>query len=310
MNPIDPNTHVSSSNGYQSTEPANSQISAESRRTLKQILQGDQCLVAASVFDAGSARLAAHIGAEIGVLGGSAAAQVVLGVPDIVLLTASDLVEQARRICRTGCVNLIVDADHGYGNALNVMRTIGDLQAAGVAATCLEDSRLPREHGAGPQQALVSLEEAQQKMRAALHARGNGPMLIMGRTNAVDSSGIDDAIKRLQAYEATGVDALFVPYLKRRDDLERIAHAVRSPIVVAGAHESLFDIPWLTRMGVKIWMAGHQPLAVASAALLDAMIAAQNGTPASQMLTEKVTRVSKLATAAQTYQTLTDQFLR
>ncbi|WP_159078757.1 isocitrate lyase/PEP mutase family protein [Orrella marina] len=303
-------THQTEATGRVMPGDASAYQAPDTRRTLRQILSADECLVAASVFDAASARLARHIGAEVGVLGGSAAAQVVLGVPDIVLLTASDLVEQSRRICRTGCVHLIVDADHGYGNALNVMRTISDLQAAGVAATCLEDSRLPKEHGSGPQQALVSMEEGCQKMRAALHARGDGPMLILGRTNAIDSTGIDDAIARLQAYESVGVDALFVPYLKQRDDLERIASAVRSTLVVAGAHASLFDPAWLAQMGVRVWMWGHQPLAVATAELLRAMQSAQNGMPASELLNEDARRASKLATASQAYEGLTDQFLR
>lgn len=282
----------------------------DKRRTLREILGSDECLVAASVFDAASARLARHIGSEVGVLGGSAAAQVVLGVPDIVLLTASDLVEQSRRICRTGCVHLIVDADHGYGNALNVMRTVADLQAAGVAAACLEDSRLPKEHGSGPQQALASVHEGRQKMRAALQARGDGPMLILGRTNAIESTGIDDAITRMQVYESAGVDALFVPYLKQRDDLERIASATRLPLILAGAHACLFDPVWLAQMRVRIWMWGHQPLAVATAALLHAMQSAQAGVPASELLNEDTVRISKLATASQVYEGLTDQFLR
>lgn len=274
------------------------------------VLNSEGCTVAASVFDAVSARLAQHAGARIGLLGGSAAAQAVLGVPDIVLLTASDLVEQARRICRTECVELIVDADHGYGNALNVMRTVADLQAAGVAGTCLEDSLLPRRHGSDGQQELISTDEACQKLKAALIARGDGPMLIMGRTNAIDIEGIDAAILRLSAYEATGVDALFVPYLKRREDLEKISAAVNRPLVLAGAHESLFELPWLAKMGVKVWAWGHQPLAVATAALRQAMQAAQAGTPPSKLLDETVRQTSRLATAADLYQHLGEQFLR
>ena len=280
------------------------------KRPLADILQSDQCVVASSVFDAVSARLAQALGSDVGVLGGSAASQAVLGAPDIVLLTASELVEQARRICRTGCVNLIVDADHGYGNALNVMRTIEELQSAGVAATCLEDSVLPRPFGSDQTQELISIDEGHQKMLAALQARGNGSMLVFGRTNAIASTCVEDAIKRLQVYQEAGVDALFLPYLKHRKDLDRIAAAVSLPLIVAGSDESLFDLDYLTARGVRIWMWGHQPQAVATAALFEAMKAVQRGVPPSELLKNIDPGTAGIATAAQRYRDLTERYLQ
>lgn len=280
------------------------------KRPLADILQSDQCVIASSVFDAVSARLAQALGSDVGILGGSAASQAVLGAPDIVLLTASELVEQARRICRTGCVNLIVDADHGYGNALNVMRTIEELQSAGVAATCLEDSVLPRSFGSDQTQELISIDEGHQKMLAALQARGNGSMLVFGRTNAIASTGVEDAIKRLQAYQAAGVDALFLPYLKHRKDLDQIAASISLPLIVAGSDESLFDLEYLTARGVRIWMWGHQPQAVATAALYEAMKAAQRGVPPSELLKNIDPGTVGIATAAQRYRELTERYLQ
>ncbi len=284
--------------------------SPASKRPLVDILQSDPCIIASSVFDAVSARLAQALGSDVGVLGGSAASHAVLGAPDIVLMTATELIEQARRICRTGCVNLIVDADHGYGNALNVMRTIEDLQSAGVAATCLEDSVLPRAFGSDQTQSLISIEEGSQKMLAALQARGDGSMLVIGRTNAIASTGVKDAIKRLQAYQAVGVDALFLPYLKRREDLDQIADSVSLPLIVAGSDESLFDLDYLTERGVKIWMWGHQPQAVATAALFEAMKAAQRGVPPSELLTHTDPGTASIATAAEHYTSLTQRYLQ
>jgi carboxyvinyl-carboxyphosphonate phosphorylmutase len=116
---------------------------------LREILAGDQCVVACSLFDPMSARVADELGFELGIMGGSVAALAVLGAPDLILLSLTELAEQARRVCRAGRVGLIVDADHGYGNALSVMRTVEELQTAGVAGISIEDTLLPRAFGAG-----------------------------------------------------------------------------------------------------------------------------------------------------------------
>lgn len=252
------------------------------QHTLRELLASPRCMIASSVFDPVSARIAREIGSEIGVLGGSVASHTVLGAPDIVLLTATELVEQARRICRTDCVQLLVDADHGYGNAMNVIRTIQELQAAGVAGACIEDSVLPRAYGTAGSQALVSIEEATKKMQAAVQARGEkGKMLVVARTNAVAVTSAQDAAKRLMAYEKTGVDALFLPYLKRRQDLDEIAKCVSLPLIIGGSDESLFDLDYLASRGVKVWLWGHQTYAVAVQALYEAMKAIHAGvTPA------------------------------
>src|SRR5690606_7505151 len=209
-------------------------------------LAGERCVTAASVFDPVSARIADHIGFEVGVMGGSVASFAVLGDPDLVLITLSELAEQTRRVCRAARLCVVVDADHGYGNALNVMRTVQELQAAGAAAITIEDTLLPRGYGAaGRAPALISLEEGLGKMKAALDARADagedrGP-LILGRTSAAGITGVDDAIRRLRAYEATGVDALFVAGLRTRAELDRIADALTLPLVLGGCHENLAD---------------------------------------------------------------------
>lgn len=198
-------------------------------RLLRQILSGTECLTASSAFDPISARIAHSLGFEVGVMGGSVASYAVLGAPDLILLTMSELVEQARRVCRATSLRLIVDADHGYGNALNVMRTVQELQAAGVAGVTIEDTLLPRAFGSPAAPQLVSLEEGVGKMKAALKGRGAGEALVFGRTSAASITGVDDAIRRLRAYETVGVDALFVPGLKTRSDRDRIAEAVTVP---------------------------------------------------------------------------------
>lgn len=280
------------------------------KRSLKEILQAPGCLVASSVFDPISARIAQDLGSEVGVLGGSVASHTVLGAPDIVLLTATELVEQARRICRTDCVNLIVDADHGYGNALNVMRTIQELQAAGVAAACVEDSVLPYAFGSSGAQSLVSIEEGIKKMQAAVEARGkHGAMLVVARTNAAASAGVAEAAKRLRAYQETGVDALFLPYIKSREELDRVATELSMPIIMGGSHESLHDLDYLADRGVKIWLWGHQTFAVAVQALYDAMKEIQDGVFPSQLKNKASEKRMRQVLDSDRYDSLTRQYL-
>ena len=280
------------------------------RHTLKDILAGSKCQIASSVFDPVSARFAQALGSQVSVMGGSVASHTVLGAPDIVLLTATELVEQARRICRTEAVNLMVDADHGYGNALNVARTVQELQAAGVAAACVEDSVLPRPFGPSDTQGLVSIEEGIKKMQAAVHARGQGPMLIAARTNANATAGPQEAARRLLAYQETGVDALFLPYLKRREDLDQITQDLKLPVIVAGSDAALFDLDYLASRNVKVWLWGHQSFGVAMEALFGAMKSIHEGVAPSQLANKPSHETMQLATHEAYYKAMIEQFLK
>ena len=164
-----------------------------------------------------------HLGFEIGLLAGSTASLTVLGAPDLMLMTASELVQQAQRVCRATSIPLLVDADHGYGNALNVGRTIEDLATVGVAAATIEDTILPTPFGANGKSGLISLEEAVGKMRAALAARPDQAFAIVARTSASLAPNVEDMIGRLRAYERAGVDALFIVGLKNMADLSAVA---------------------------------------------------------------------------------------
>ena len=279
-------------------------------RSLRELFASQECLIASSVFDPVSARFAKALGSEVGVMGGSVASHAVLGAPDIVLLTASELVEQARRICRLEAVNLVVDADHGYGNALNAMRVVQELQAAGVAATCIEDSILPRAYGGSDTQGLISIDEGIKKMQAAVQARGTGPMLVVARTNANGSEGPQEAARRLVAYQETGVDALFVPYLNNKEELEIITKDLKLPIMIAGSDTSIFDREDLARRGVKAWLWGHQPFTVAAQALFEAMKAVQEGVTPSDLVQPNAKAALAIATDALGYEQLTEKYLK
>ncbi len=147
--------------------------------------------------------------------GGSVASLAVLGDPDIALITLTELAEQMRRMSRAAPLPVLVDADHGYGNALNVRRTVQELEMAGAAGLTIEDTLLPQAFGEAKTQ-LMSLEEGVGKMKAALDGRSDPSLVIMARTGAVSISGLDDAIRRARAYEAVGVDALFFTGIKAR----------------------------------------------------------------------------------------------
>src|SRR3954453_1580038 len=154
------------------------------REGFRAVLAGDRCVHPGSVFDPISARIAEELGFEIGMLDGSIASFTQLGAPDLIVLTLTEFAAQAYRINRAGKLPLMVDADHGYGNALNVMRTVQELETAGVAALMIEDTLLPRAFGE-KKPSTISLEEGVGKMKAALAAREDKALTIIGRTSAL-----------------------------------------------------------------------------------------------------------------------------
>jgi carboxyvinyl-carboxyphosphonate phosphorylmutase len=268
---------------------------ASPREQFRALLASEQCVAPGSVFDPISARIALDLGFEVGMFAGSIASMTVLGAPDLIVLTLSEFADQARRICRAAPIPLLVDADHGYGNALNVMRTVEELENAGVAALSIEDTRLPQAYGQA-EPALISLDEGVGKMRAALLARQDPGLVIAGRTSAPAIAGIEEAIARCRAYEAAGVDALFVVGLATLADLEALSAAVRVPNILGGGKE-LKDLGVLARHRVRVALQGHQPFMAAVQAVHDTLKALREGVPpaelqgvASAALIKQVTR--------------------
>jgi carboxyvinyl-carboxyphosphonate phosphorylmutase len=126
------------------------------RERFRSILSGSTCVYPGSVFDPISARIAEDLGFEVGMFAGSVASMTVLGAPDLIVLTLTEFAQQACRICRAANLPLLCDADHGYGNALNVMRTVEELEMAGVAGLSIEDTELPSPYGSFGKPRLVS----------------------------------------------------------------------------------------------------------------------------------------------------------
>jgi oxaloacetate decarboxylase len=239
----------------------------QQRERLRAVLAGTQCLSPASVYDALSARVAQAVGYEIGMLAGSVASNTTLAAPDLIVLTLTEFADQVRRIMRASTLSLIVDADHGYGNALNVMRTVEELEHAGVSALSIEDTALPARFGQreGADE-LISTEEMVGKLKAAVAARNDASLIIAGRTAALKIEDTARTVARVKAYAATGVDAIFVVGLEKLDQLEAVRDAMRLPIIVGSAPASLKRDDLAAR-GARILLQGHQPVAAAVKAL-------------------------------------------
>jgi oxaloacetate decarboxylase len=246
------------------------------RDALRSILSGSACIRPGSVYDAISIRIAEDLGFEIGMFGGSIASLAVLGDPDITLITLTELTEQMRRMSRAAALPVLVDADHGYGNALNVRRTVEELEIAGAAGLTIEDTLLPQAFGQ-PGVQLISPEEGVGKMKAAVDARSDPALVIMARTGAASVSGLDDAIARAKTYQAAGVDALFFTGVKTAAELEAISTATKLPIVLGGFPEELVDRDYLAGQRVRIALQGHAPFAAAIQAVYETLKALRDG---------------------------------
>jgi len=249
----------------------------EQRKKLRVALAGSKCVSATSVFDPLSARVAEAVGFEIGMLSGSLASITTLAAPDLNVLTLTEYADQIRRIMRVSGLSLFIDADNGYGNALNVMRTVQEVEHAGVSALSIEDMVLPRSFGqAEGEQRLVSIEEAVGKLRAAVAGRSDPSLVIAARTSALVVEGVDGAVARAKAYSMAGVDAIYlatnvagVNVYSRPDILEQfkaVNAAAKLPLML-NAGRSLLKREDLTACGVRIMAQGLQPVAASVKAL-------------------------------------------
>ena len=248
------------------------------RQRLRAVLNGSVCVHPGSVWDPMSARIAEEIGFEVGMFAGSTASLAVLGAPDLIVVTLTEFVEQCRRICRAVSVlPLMVDADHGYGNALNAMRTVQEVETAGVSGMTLEDTVLPRPFGDG-KVVLHSIEEGLGKVKAGLAARDDASFVIVARTSAVQVTGLADAVERARVYSASGADALFFTGVKSRAELDAISAVATLPIILGGMETAdMRDRDYLASRGVRIALQGHQPIQAAQRAVFETLKALRDG---------------------------------
>jgi carboxyvinyl-carboxyphosphonate phosphorylmutase len=204
---------------------------------------------------------------------------------------------------------LLVDSDHGYGNALNVKRTVEELETAGVAALTIEDTDLPRPFGPSGKPSMISVEEGVGKMRAALAGRQDRNLVVAGRTSALPISGVDETIKRATAYQSAGVDAIFLSGAKTRAEVEAVSSAVRIPLFLGGTTGELADLDFLSAHNVKVCLQGHAPFSAAVYAVYETLKALRNGVPPGELKNIASSELMRQVTRADDYQRWTKDYL-
>ncbi|HEX2932339.1 MAG TPA: oxaloacetate decarboxylase [Candidatus Binatia bacterium] len=225
------------------------------RQTLKQLLRRDKLLVAPGCFDGLSARLVQEAGFEAAYLSGGAVARS-MGIPDIGLVTMSETIERAAQVISVVNIPVIADADTGYGNAVNLVRTVREYERVGVAAIHIEDQITPKRCGHLDGKEVISIEEMAKKLEAALAARGDPDFCIIARTDARGVNGLDDAIERGRAFARLGVDALFIEAPQSEEELAEIPRRLPGiPLLVnvfKGGKTPMLPMERLQVMGYRI----------------------------------------------------------
>jgi 2-methylisocitrate lyase-like PEP mutase family enzyme len=258
-------------------------------RRLRELIARSRPLVAPGAYDALSARLVALAGFDAVYMTGFGAAASLLGKPDIGLLTATEMADQARRIASAVDVPVIADADTGYGNALNVERTIDLYERAGIAGIQLEDQVSPKRCGHMSGKDVVTAEEMAGKLRAAAAARRDPDVVLIARTDAIAVEGVEEAIRRARLYRDAGADAVFVEAPTEERDIERVAAelAGEMPLVfnwAEGGRTPPLPLERIAELGfaIVIFPTGALLAATAGVRALLSEVAA-NGTPAAAL---------------------------
>ncbi|WP_205097874.1 isocitrate lyase/PEP mutase family protein [Candidatus Nitrosotenuis uzonensis] len=212
-------------------------------------------LVIPGVYDAIGAKIAQKAGFEAMFQTGYGTSATLFGMPDYGFIGATETVDNARRICRAVSVPVIVDSDTGYGNALSVWKLVSELESAGAAGMFLEDQRWPKRCGHMAGKEVVEKQEYAEKLQAALDARRSKDFVIVARTDARATRGLDEAIERGRYYRKIGADIVFVEAPKTIDEMRQIGKAINAPLVanmIEGGATPLIPSKELYRMGFKI----------------------------------------------------------
>jgi 2-methylisocitrate lyase-like PEP mutase family enzyme len=205
-----------------------SQDSKPKADKLKNLLDQKDIIVMPGCYDALSAKLIEREKLNAGFMSGFAVSSTRLGMPDTGLISFSEMAEQVRNICNVTSIPIIFDGDTGYGNAVNVYRTVRGFADAGAAAIMIEDQKWPKKCGHTKGKDVVELDEANSRIKAAVDASkmNNKDILVMARTDAIATRGLDDAIKRMQKFSELGADILFVEAIKSKEDMKRVIKEV------------------------------------------------------------------------------------
>ena len=212
-------------------------------------------LVIPGVFDAMGAKIAQKVGFEAMFQTGYGTSATLFGMPDYGFIGSTETVENARRICRSVSVPVLVDADTGYGNALSVWKLVNELESAGAAGIFLEDQRWPKRCGHMLGKEVIRKEEYAEKLGAALDARKNRDFIIVARTDARATEGLDDAIERGLYYKKIGADVIFVEAPKTIEEMKKIGRSIKAPLVanmIEGGATPISSASSLHKMGFRI----------------------------------------------------------
>jgi 2-methylisocitrate lyase-like PEP mutase family enzyme len=249
--------------------------STPAREALRDLLASGQIVLAPGIFDGISAQLVRRTGHSAAYLTGGGVAASGFGLPDIGLVTASETAERVRMIVGVlGDIPLIADADTGYGAPINVVRTVRAYESAGAAAIQLEDQAFPKRCGHLPDKELIAAAAFEQKLAAAVDCRTDENYLVIARTDARASLGLDEAIERGNRYAQAGADIIFVEAPQGTDEIERIAREVDAPLLinlVPGGLTPIESAARLQELGYAIAIHPGTPLAAAIAAMLQAL---------------------------------------
>jgi len=216
------------------------------------LIEQSQIFMAAGVYDVLSAKIAERAGFKSVVLSGYAVAATYLGEPDFGLLTQTEILDVARRVCRSVEIGVIVDGDTGFGGALNVIRMVNECIDMGARGILLEDQVWPKRCGHMRGKSVISMEEHVQKIRAAKEAKGDAAFLITARTDARGPLGLDEAIRRGKAYKEAGADLIFIEAPESLEEMQTITKEVPGPLVsnmIEGGQTPILPLEQLHEMG-------------------------------------------------------------
>ena len=224
-------------------------------KNLKNMLKSKKPLVIPGVYDALGAKIAQKVGFDAMFQTGYGTSATLFGMPDYGFIGAAETVDNARRICRAVTVPVIVDSDTGYGNALSVWKLVKELESTGASGIFLEDQKWPKRCGHMQGKEVVSQEEYTEKLSAAIDARENKDFIIVARTDARATEGLDEAIERGKQNKKTGADAVFVEAPRSIDEMKKIGKEINAPLVanmIEGGATPLSSAETLSKMGFNI----------------------------------------------------------
>lgn len=250
------------------------------RQTLRQLIADRRGLVAPGAYDGLSARLVARAGFPVVYMTGFGVSASRLGMPDMGFAGLAEMADQAHNIAAAVSVPVIADADTGYGNALNVRRTIAAYEAAGVAGLHLEDQQLPKRCGHLAGKRVVPAEEFAAKIRAAVEARTDPDLVIIARTDAIAVDGFDDALRRSELAVKAGADMLFVEAPTSEEQIERVARTFDTPLLfnyAPSGRTPLLPFSRLRELGYAVIIIPVDTLLVATKAMESYLAALRDG---------------------------------